>query len=453
MLKTASADETSRATGVGLGVYEREVRFYRELAPRIGGPLAECHVAVIDPAERLVHDPARGRRAGACRAIRSPAAASSRRASRSRSSRKLHAPRVRRLAARRDPVAQPGEPAQPGDARAAAARVPRALRRPRQPTSTSEVCTRSSRASTAGSPIGAHRSGWCTATTGSTTCCSASTTPRAGSSVGRLADRRVGSGDDRRLATSSAARCRLRTAAPHERELVRGYYETLHAHGVRGYSAGRSAGRATAARPSSASLMTVAPAMIVERTERGDEMFLTCARALRPAGARPRRDRAAAGARKRATAGAAPGARRRGPPCGGPRAAVERELVLRRDLRGRAARRCTRDSACTRTWASAWVTAFVCGPEPPDGRGDRLRRTAARGRGAERPDDGAQPASRCASAPLERYRVRLRRSRRGATPILPALLRGEPGRAGRGGVRPRVGDARRSLCLPRDDAL
>src|SRR5438270_440203 len=42
VLKTASADENSRAAGVGLGVYEREVRFYRELAPRIGGPLAAC---------------------------------------------------------------------------------------------------------------------------------------------------------------------------------------------------------------------------------------------------------------------------------------------------------------------------------------------------------------------------------------------------------------------------
>jgi Ecdysteroid kinase-like family len=48
VLKTASVDETSRATGVGLGIYEREVRFYRELAPRIGGALAGCHLAVID---------------------------------------------------------------------------------------------------------------------------------------------------------------------------------------------------------------------------------------------------------------------------------------------------------------------------------------------------------------------------------------------------------------------
>src|SRR5207302_3559702 len=51
VIKTASEDEASRATGVGLGVYEREVRFYRELAPRIGGPLANCYAAVIDPVE------------------------------------------------------------------------------------------------------------------------------------------------------------------------------------------------------------------------------------------------------------------------------------------------------------------------------------------------------------------------------------------------------------------
>ena len=48
IVKTAAADETSRATGVVVGAYEREVRFYHELAPRIGGPLAQCHLAVID---------------------------------------------------------------------------------------------------------------------------------------------------------------------------------------------------------------------------------------------------------------------------------------------------------------------------------------------------------------------------------------------------------------------
>jgi hypothetical protein len=49
VLKTASPDENSRSAGVGLGVYEREIRFYRELATRVGGPLADCHVAVFDP--------------------------------------------------------------------------------------------------------------------------------------------------------------------------------------------------------------------------------------------------------------------------------------------------------------------------------------------------------------------------------------------------------------------
>ena len=32
-----------------LGIYEREIRFYRELAPRLGGPLAACHVAAFEP--------------------------------------------------------------------------------------------------------------------------------------------------------------------------------------------------------------------------------------------------------------------------------------------------------------------------------------------------------------------------------------------------------------------
>src|SRR5439155_1182779 len=40
VLKLASSDPTSRATGVGLGIYAREVRVYSELAPRIGGPIA-----------------------------------------------------------------------------------------------------------------------------------------------------------------------------------------------------------------------------------------------------------------------------------------------------------------------------------------------------------------------------------------------------------------------------
>jgi hypothetical protein len=50
VLKLASADQSSRSTGVGLGIYEREVRFYQELAPRLHGPLAGCHLALYDSA-------------------------------------------------------------------------------------------------------------------------------------------------------------------------------------------------------------------------------------------------------------------------------------------------------------------------------------------------------------------------------------------------------------------
>jgi len=51
VLKLAARDTASRATGVGLGIYAREVRFYDELAPRIGGPLPACSLALFDESE------------------------------------------------------------------------------------------------------------------------------------------------------------------------------------------------------------------------------------------------------------------------------------------------------------------------------------------------------------------------------------------------------------------
>ena len=51
VVKLASEDPASRATGFGMGAYRREVAFYRELAERIGGPLAHCHQAVYDEGE------------------------------------------------------------------------------------------------------------------------------------------------------------------------------------------------------------------------------------------------------------------------------------------------------------------------------------------------------------------------------------------------------------------
>lgn len=49
VLKVAATDVSSRQTGLALGLYEREVRFYREVAPIISGPLAPCYHAAFDP--------------------------------------------------------------------------------------------------------------------------------------------------------------------------------------------------------------------------------------------------------------------------------------------------------------------------------------------------------------------------------------------------------------------
>lgn len=48
VLKVAATDAVSRQTGLALGLYEREVRFYRSIAPRLGGAIAPCYHAAID---------------------------------------------------------------------------------------------------------------------------------------------------------------------------------------------------------------------------------------------------------------------------------------------------------------------------------------------------------------------------------------------------------------------
>ena len=49
VLKVAASDPMSRQTGHALGLYEREVRFYAEAAPRLGGPIARCYHASYQP--------------------------------------------------------------------------------------------------------------------------------------------------------------------------------------------------------------------------------------------------------------------------------------------------------------------------------------------------------------------------------------------------------------------
>ncbi|WP_454790607.1 DUF7064 domain-containing protein [Mycolicibacterium lutetiense] len=49
VLKVAATDPNSRQTGLSLGLYEREVRFYTDIAPALApGPVAPCYHAAID---------------------------------------------------------------------------------------------------------------------------------------------------------------------------------------------------------------------------------------------------------------------------------------------------------------------------------------------------------------------------------------------------------------------
>ncbi len=92
VIKLASDDATSRATGVGMGAYFREIAFYRNLAGRIGGPLPTCHLAEYDPAEGWFTLVLRGRRRRDARATRSPAARSTRRGLALTELARIHAP-------------------------------------------------------------------------------------------------------------------------------------------------------------------------------------------------------------------------------------------------------------------------------------------------------------------------------------------------------------------------
>lgn len=48
ILKVAAADPTSRQTGLAMGLYEHEVKFYTDIAPSLSGPVARCLHAAID---------------------------------------------------------------------------------------------------------------------------------------------------------------------------------------------------------------------------------------------------------------------------------------------------------------------------------------------------------------------------------------------------------------------
>jgi hypothetical protein len=49
VLKVAAADPNSRQTGLAMGLYEREVRFYTDVAPGVRGVVSPCYHAAYDP--------------------------------------------------------------------------------------------------------------------------------------------------------------------------------------------------------------------------------------------------------------------------------------------------------------------------------------------------------------------------------------------------------------------
>ena len=76
--KFASADDQSRSTGLALRAYEIEVRFYREVARRVGARVPAVYRRRDRAGDRMVHPPARGHRRAASRATRSRRAAPTR---------------------------------------------------------------------------------------------------------------------------------------------------------------------------------------------------------------------------------------------------------------------------------------------------------------------------------------------------------------------------------------
>ena len=55
VLKVAATDPVSRQTGVTLGLYEREVHFYRDIASRLHGPVAPCYHSGFDASSGIFH--------------------------------------------------------------------------------------------------------------------------------------------------------------------------------------------------------------------------------------------------------------------------------------------------------------------------------------------------------------------------------------------------------------
>ncbi len=209
----------------------------------------------------------------------------------------------------------------------------------------------------------------------------------------------------------------------HERERVRAYHEALHGHGVRGFSweeCWEGYRRACFL----GLIMTIAPAMLVQRTERGDEMFMASLSRF----AQQVLDLEALELLPEPGSGRPPALRPQGADEGrhqpGPEALWNESWYF--DL--------VSDDGAVGVYARlglypnlerSWITAFVCGPERPTVAIIDLAAPLPAGDELSL-ESGSGLIELACEAPLERFRVRLRAA--GEAFEDPAgLLRGEHG--------------------------
>ena len=235
----------------------------------------------------------------------------------------------------------------------------------------------------------------------------------------------------------------------HERELLGEYHAALLAQGVEELS-WELCWEEYRRHAFAGVLMAIIAPMLVERTERGDEMFMTMlarhsqhaldldAEELLP------------------VAGSAPAPALRPAPRDEAEHAPSPEPLWNESWYFDAIANDGSVGAYVRVGrypnlGVCWYTALICGPGRADGRGRRLRRAAA-GRRAPRGAHG-EASRRASLRAAARALPRHARGARRAYEDPAALLRGEPGSEVAGLARAHVEHGRRAVRLPADDAL
>ena len=216
---------------------------------------------------------------------------------------------------------------------------------------------------------------------------------------------------------------RLEDRQLHEETLVREYWEALHAHGVRGFD-WEQCWEEYRRQVFLGIVMTVAPAMIVQRTERGDEMFMTSLERY----AQQAIDLGSLELLPEAGSGRPPALRPEpqdeGRHTPGPEELWNEswyfDLVSDEGSLGIYTR-----LGLYPNLGVSWLTAFVCGPGRPTVAVIDFAAPMPDGDQLNIEGDGLVVEHLCESA-LERFRVRLN-ARGEAHPDASALLRGESG--------------------------